>query len=103
MVVKRKSSLEVMNLHPMLYPMMQLVMFFHWFRYVLDWFWSIESYGMSTILGLVVGFGIKTVLWIRRSRETIGEEDNGRFWIEIMYFLFHFFSCVISGTYFTKF
>jgi hypothetical protein len=29
MVVKRKSSLEVMNLHPMLYPMMQLVMFFH--------------------------------------------------------------------------
>ena len=37
---------------------------------------------MSNVLGLVVGFGIRTALWLWRSREAIGEEDDGRIWIE---------------------
>jgi hypothetical protein len=40
----------------------------------LDWFRSAESYGMSNVLRLVIGFGIRTALWFRRLREVIREE-----------------------------
>ena len=69
--------LKVINLHPMLHLMMQPPIFFQRFRCVLDWF---------NVLGLVIGFGIRTALWLRYSMEVIGEEDNGRIWIE--YYVF---------------
>ena len=72
------QDLKVINLHPMLYPMMQPPIFFQRFRCVLDWFRSVGSCGMSNVLGLVVGFGIRTALWLRHSMEVIGEEDDGR-------------------------
>ena len=34
------------------------------------------SCGMSNVLELVVGFGIRTALWLRHSREAIGEEED---------------------------
>ena len=64
--------LKVINLHPMLYPMMQPPIFFQRFRCVLDWFRSVGSCGMSNVLGLAIGFGIRTVLWFRHSMEVIG-------------------------------
>ena len=70
--------LKVINLHPMLYPMMQPPIFFQRFRCVLDWFRSVGSCGMSNLLRLVIGFGIKTALWLRRSMKVIREEDDGR-------------------------
>jgi hypothetical protein len=49
---------------------------------------------MSNVLGLVIGFGIRTILWLRHSREAIGEEDNGRIWIEYyVFFISDFFIC----------
>jgi hypothetical protein len=36
--------------------------FFHQFRYILDWFRNVASYGISNILELVIGFGIMTTL-----------------------------------------
>ena len=33
---------------------------------------------MSNVLGLLIGFGISTALWLHRSREAIGEEDCHR-------------------------
>jgi hypothetical protein len=51
---------------------------------------------MSNVLGLVVGFGIRTALWLQRSRKAIGEEDNVKIWIEY-YVFFQIFSCVIWG------
>jgi hypothetical protein len=50
------QGLEVMNLQPMPYLTMQLSIFFQRFTCVLDWFQSVGSYGMSNVLGLVVGF-----------------------------------------------
>jgi hypothetical protein len=48
---------------------------------------------MSNVLGLVVGFGIRTALWLWRSREAIVEED-GRIWIEYyVFFILDFFLC----------
>ena len=74
-----EKILEVMNLQPMLYLMMQpLIFVFHRFKCVLDWFRNVGSCGMSNVLGLVVGYGIRTALWLRRSREAIGEEDDSR-------------------------
>ena len=55
--------LKVINLHPMLYMMMQPPIFFQ--RYV-------GSCGMSNVLGLVVRFGIRTALWLRYSMKVIG-------------------------------
>ena len=96
------QGLKVMCLHPMLYPSMQLPIFFHRYRCVLDWFRNVGSCGMSNVLGLVAGFGIRTVLWLRRSMEVIGEDDDGRIWIE--YYIFcisDFFMCNL-GMYFVK-
>ena len=67
------QGLEVMILQPMSYSTMQLPIFFQRFRCILDWFC-----GMSNVLGLVVEFGIRTSLWLRRSREAIAEEDDAR-------------------------
>ena len=72
------QGLEVMILQLMSYSTMQLPTFFQRFRCVLDWFRSIGSCGMSNILGLVVEFGIRTSLWLRRTKKAIGEEDDGR-------------------------
>jgi hypothetical protein len=33
---------------------------------------------MSNVLGLVVGFGTRTALWLRLSREVIGKEKDGK-------------------------
>jgi hypothetical protein len=44
---------------------------------------------LSSVLGLVVGFGIRIVLGLRRSMEAVEEEDNGRIWIE--YYVFFIF------------
>ena len=86
------QGLWVMILQPMSYLMMQLLIFFQRFRCVLDWFQSVESCGMSNVLELVVGFGIRTILWLRRSRETIGEGDDGRIWIYYyVFFISDFF------------
>jgi hypothetical protein len=52
---------------------------------------------MSNVLGLVVRFGIMTALWLRRSREASGEEDDGRIWIEYYIFFILDFLCVIWG------
>ena len=94
--------LKVINLHPMLYPMMQLPIFFQRFRCVLDWFRSVGSCGMSNVLGLVIGFGIRTALWLRHSTEVIGEEDDGRIWIEYyLSYISDFFMCNL-GIYFVK-
>jgi hypothetical protein len=72
---------------PMSYPTMQLSIFFQLFTCVLHWFRSVGSCGMSNVFGLVVGFGIRTPLWLRHSRDVIGKED-GRIWIEY-YIFFH--------------
>jgi len=48
---------------------------------------------MSNALGLIVGFGIRTALWLWRSREAIGEEDEERIWIEHVFFVSYFFMC----------
>jgi hypothetical protein len=48
---------------------------------------------MSNVLGLVVGFGIRTALWLQRSRKAIGEEDNVKIWIEYYVFFSDFFMC----------
>jgi hypothetical protein len=73
---RENQGLEVMNLQPMSYPTMRLLIFFQRFRCVLDWFRNVGSCGMSNVLGLVVGFGISTSLWLRRSRDAIGEEEK---------------------------
>ena len=70
------QGLEMMNLHHRLYLAMQLSKFFYRFRCVLDLFRSIGSCGISNFLKSVIGFGIRTVLWLRHSREAIGEEDD---------------------------
>ena len=72
------QDLEVMNMQPMSYSTMQLLIFLQRFRCILDWFRSVGSCGMSNVLGLVVGFGIRTTFWLWRSRDAIGEEENGR-------------------------
>jgi hypothetical protein len=47
---------------------------------------------MSNVLGLVIGFGIRTALWLRRSREAIGEEDDEKIWIKhYVFFISKFF------------
>jgi len=63
-------------MQPMSYPTIQLLIFFQRFRCVLEWFRSVESYGMFNVLELVVGFDIRTVLWLRRSRKAIREEEE---------------------------
>jgi hypothetical protein len=48
--------------------------------------------GMSKVSGLVIGFGIRTALWLQRSREAIREEDNRTIWIEYyVFFISDFF------------
>jgi hypothetical protein len=37
---------------------------------------------MSNVLRLVVGFGIRTALCLHRSRDAIGDEEDGRISIE---------------------
>ena len=94
--------MKVINLHPMLNPMMQPPIFFQRFRCVLDWFRSVGSCGMSNVLGLVIGFGIRTALWLRHSMEVIGEEDDGRIWIKYyVSCISDFFMCNL-GMYFIK-
>ena len=82
------QGLKEMNLHLMSYPTIQLPIFFQWFRCVLDWFRSVESYGMFNVLELVVGFDIRTVLWLRRSRKAIREEEMEESGEEYYVFLF---------------
>ena len=82
MVAKRESRLEVMCLHPILYPTMQLSIFFHRYKCVLDWFQNVGSCGMSNVLGLIVGFNIWIALWLRCSRGATREENNGKIWID---------------------
>ena len=54
---------------------------------------------MSNILGLVVRFGKRTALWHLCSWKAIGEEDDGRIWIEYyVFFISNFFMCNL-GTY----
>jgi hypothetical protein len=65
----------------------------------LDWFRSIGSCRMPNILRLVVGFSIRTALWLRRSREVIREEDDGRIRIEYYVFFFRFFMCNLEMYY----
>ena len=51
---------------------------------------------MSNVLGLVIGFGIKTTLWLRCSREKpLGKKMIEERGLNIMYFLFKNFSCVV--------
>ena len=52
---------------------------------------------MSNILGLVVRFGKRTALWHLCSWKAIGEEDDGRIWIEYYIFFISAFSCIIWG------
>jgi hypothetical protein len=52
---------------------------------------------MSNVLGLVIGFGIRTALWLRCSREAIGEENDGKIWIEHYVFFILKFLCIIWG------
>ncbi|KAG2586076.1 hypothetical protein PVAP13_5NG021708 [Panicum virgatum] len=94
--------LKVINLHPMLYPIMQPPIFFQRFRCVLDWFRSVGSCGMSNVLGLVIGFGITTVFWLRHLMKVIGEENDRRIWVEYYVFcILDFFICNL-GMYFVK-
>ena len=49
---------------------------------------------MSNVLGLVVGFDIRTTLWLQRSRDANGKEEDGRIWIEYyVFFILDFFMC----------
>jgi hypothetical protein len=89
---RRIQGWKVMNLHPMLLSMMQLPIFFCLFRCVLDWFRSVGSYGISNILGLVIGFGMRTALWLRGSKDAIRKKK-----IEYCLFLFQIFSYIIWG------
>jgi hypothetical protein len=46
---------------------------------------------MSNVLGLVVGFAIRTSLWLRRSRDAIGKEEKWKNLDKILcifYFIF---------------
>jgi hypothetical protein len=94
----------VMNLHPISYPTMQLSIFFHRFRCVLDSFQNGGSCGTSNIFWLVVRFDKRTTLWLRRStrlyssralvasRKATGEEDDRKIWIEYyVFFILDFF------------
>ena len=93
------QGLKVMCLHPILYPTMQLSIFFHRYKCVLDWFQNVGSCGMSNVLGLIDGFNIRIELWLRCSRGATREENNGRIWIDYyIIFISDFFSCVIWGT-----
>jgi len=91
---------KVINLHPIIYPMMQPPIFFQRFRCILDWFRSIGFCGMSNVLGLVGGFGMRTTLWFRYSKEAIGETDDGEIWIEFYVFFTSNFFVYILGMYF---
>jgi hypothetical protein len=47
---------------------------------------------MSNVLGLAVGFDLRTTRWVRRSREAIVEENDERIWIEYyVFFILDFF------------
>jgi hypothetical protein len=84
----------VMNLYPMSYPTMQLSIFFQRFRCVLEWFRNVGSCGISKNLGLVVGFDMRTTLWLQHLLEAIREEDDGRIWIHYyVFFISDFFMC----------
>jgi hypothetical protein len=49
---------------------------------------------MISVSGLVIVFGIRTAFWLRRSREAIVEEDDGRIWINYhVFFISGFFMC----------
>ncbi|KAG2557602.1 hypothetical protein PVAP13_8NG220204 [Panicum virgatum] len=94
--------MKVINLHPMLYLMMQPPIFFQRFICVLDWFRNVGSCGMSNVSGLVIGFGIRTALWLRHSMKVFGEEDDGRIWIDYyVSCISDFFMCNL-GMYFVK-
>jgi hypothetical protein len=90
----------------MLYPMMQLPIFFHRFICVLDWFWNARSCVISNVLELIVGFDIRNAFWLRHStrlrssraliasRKATWEEDDWRTWIEYyVFFISEFFMC----------
>ena len=52
---------------------------------------------MSNVLGLVVGFGIRTAFWLRHSMEVIGDEDDERIWIEFyVFFTSNFFVYILE-------
>jgi uncharacterized membrane protein len=87
MVMERKSNnqhdtgFEVTNLRPMLYRKMQLLMFFHHYWYVFDWFQNIGSSGPSIILKLIVNYtiqedSIQLEDWLHREKPL--EKIDGR-------------------------
>jgi len=57
---------------------------------------------MSNVLGLVIGFGITTVLWLRHLMEVIGKENDGRIWVEYYVSCILDFFMYILGMYFVK-
>ena len=92
---RENQVLDIMNLHPILCRTMQLSIFFHQFRCILDRFWNVGSDGMSSVLGLIVGSSIGTTLWLRRStrlcssrasttskNKVTREKHDGRIWID---------------------
>jgi hypothetical protein len=50
---------------------------------------------MSNVLRLIVGFGIRTTLWPRRTREAIGEEDDGTIWKNIFFLSYVIWGCKV--------
>uniref|UniRef100_K3Y098 Uncharacterized protein n=1 Tax=Setaria italica TaxID=4555 RepID=K3Y098_SETIT len=91
---------EVLYLLPVLYSMMQPLMFFHNFRCTLVWFWNTGPCSMSNVLGvdwqirhedcnLLSAFGVlRSPGASSAPTKAIGEEDCGRTWIDIVFSLF---------------
>jgi hypothetical protein len=57
---------------------------------------------MSNVLGLVVEFGIRTALWLYRSKDAIGDEENGRISIKYYVFFISEFLMRSLGMYYAK-
>jgi hypothetical protein len=57
---------------------------------------------MSNVLGLAIEFGIRTALWLQRSREAIGKEDDERILIEYYVFFISDFFIYNLGMYCAK-
>ena len=99
---RENQILNVINMHSMLYPMMQSSIFFQRFRCVLDWFRSVGSCGMSNVFGVGRRIWYNDCSLISTFDGSHWEEDDGR--IRIEYYVFcisDFFMCNL-GMYFIK-